>query len=244
MKTVLSTASLAKSYKSAQGRINALLPVDISVKKGEFVCIIGPNGCGKSTLIKMAAGILEPSGGSVAKTDKSSYLPQQPSLLPWRTVKENLTLYDDLQKSPGKKPAIGAGRLLNEFGLGEFADFYPHSLSGGMQQKAALLRTVIAKPELMLLDEPFSALDAITRSELQSWLLGLWQRSRPGVMCVTHDMREAVFLADTIYVLSKRPGTIKKKITVDLPRPRRRGHLLLKEAKKLEKQLIDLLEVD
>ncbi|HEX5797606.1 MAG TPA: ABC transporter ATP-binding protein [Candidatus Saccharimonadales bacterium] len=238
---MLSAQNIDKSYKNGQKAVRALKDADITVQNGEFVCVIGPNGCGKSTLLKITAGILKPTAGKLEAADNVAYLPQQPSLLPWRTIEENLLLAAEIQGKPVKTAAVPARKLLKEFGLARFGKFYPHMLSGGMQQKVSLLRTILFEPELMLLDEPFSSLDAITRSELQDWLLDLWQKTRPGVVCVTHDIREAVFLADTIYVMNGRPGSIKKKIKVNLPRPRRRSQLHLPQAAKLEKQLNRLL---
>lgn len=233
---VLTAKNLSKNY----GRnIQALTEIELSVKKNEFVCLIGPNGSGKSTFLKIAANITAPSSGICQTTRQMSYMPQQPSLLPWRTVKENLSLSEQITGKVSKKRA---DKLLKEFGLSQFADFYPHALSGGMQQKAALIRAVLPAPQLLLLDEPFSALDAITRRELQSWLIKLWQKDRPAVVCVTHDVREAILLADTIYVLSARPGRVKEKITVDLPRANRSKLIYSDKANKLEKHLSDLLE--
>lgn len=243
LRTILTSQDICKRYKNGPNELEVLISINFSIKKGEFVCIIGPNGSGKSTLLKIIAGISKPTSGRLKLDARISYLPQQPSLLPWRSTLQNLLLPDDLQKGSDKNTGLRAKKLMEEFDLAAFAGFYPHALSGGMQQKAALLRTVLQKPDLILLDEPFSALDAITRLELQKWLLNLWQKSRPGVICVTHDIREAIFLADTIYVLSERPGAVKKKVAVDLPRPRKRDHLLSKEAEKLEKQLNGLLAV-
>lgn len=243
MGAVLIAKSLGKVYGHGQKQVQALSSLDISVKKNEFVCLVGPNGCGKSTFLKIAAGLTTPSSGECKTALQMSYMPQESSLLPWRSVKDNLRLPTQIS---GKKSGAGekqAEKLLDEFGLVEFADFYPHALSGGMKQKAALIRAVITNPRLLLLDEPFSALDAITRRELQNWLLKLWQKQRPAVVCVTHDVREAILLADTIYVISGRPGTIKEKIEVKFPRSKRVKLMYSKEAKALEKRLNNLLAV-
>ena len=231
MSSVLRVSDLSKVYTAQNKSITALSRIDISVNSGEFVAIIGPNGSGKSTLLKIIAGILPPSTAAVADwPSEQSYLPQGNSLLPWRTVEENLYLEADVKNISREKIKSRAEKLLKEFGLLEFASLYPSSLSGGMQQKLALIRSVLYNPSLLLLDEPFAALDALTRIEAQQWLLRLWQKNKPSVILVTHDVKEAVFLADTIYVLSSRPGKIKKKFTVDK-----------KQSDKLEKQLFSLL---
>ena len=212
----LELKNISKTYGKRPRTLKVLASINITLGKEEFVAIIGPNGCGKSTLLKLIAGIEEPTTGKLISTVRSSYLPQQPSLLPWRTVEQNLALPGDIQRSspkpePGK---ITTKQLLKDFGLLEFAAFYPHALSGGMQQKVALLRAVISSPSLLLLDEPFASLDALTRLELQRWLLDLKQRTRASIICITHDIREATFLADTIYVLSKRPGRVRQRFSV------------------------------
>lgn len=237
----LRVRAVSKTYGGRRtARNEALGPVDISVDKGEFVCLIGPNGCGKSTLLKTIAGIIEPTSGSVSSATVA-YLPQESSLLPWRTLAANLSLPADIKGQDSKEAKTKAKKLLKEFDLHRFADFYPHTLSGGMQQKAALLRTMMQKPGLLLLDEPFSALDAITRSQMQMWLIELWAKARPAVVCVTHDVRETVLLADTIYVLSARPAMVKEKITVSLPRKNRADHMHEKRAADLQKRVNKLL---
>lgn len=243
MTRALTVKNAGKDYKSSGKTIKALSGVDLSVEKNEFVCVVGPNGCGKSTLLKIAGGILEHSSGDVNVIKKTAYLPQSPSLLPWRTIEDNMMLPAEIRKTGTKTARNKARKMLQEFDLSEFAETYPRALSGGMQQKAVLIRSVLTNPRLLLLDEPFSALDAITRVNMQSWLLDLWQKSRPAVVCVTHDIREAIFLSDTIYVMSGRPGTIKERLEVDLPRPRKHRHLHLEKAKKLEKRLNVLLGV-
>ena len=231
MNLQLLVKNLSKVYEEGNKKIPALSSIDITVSAGEFVAIIGPNGSGKSTLLKIIAQILEPTSGSIKKVDDNiAYLPQNNSLLPWRTVEKNLYLEADVKNISREKIKSRARQLLKEFGLLEFASLYPSSLSGGMQQKLALIRSVLYNPSLLLLDEPFAALDALTRIDAQQWLLRLWQKNKPSVILVTHDMKEAVFLADTIYVLSSRPGMIRKKITVDK-----------KQSDKLEKQLFSLL---
>lgn len=204
---------ISKRYGNKHHVVSALTKINLTVQSEEFVCIIGPNGCGKSTLLKIIAGINVASSGSISMTNGAAYLPQQPSLLPWRTVMSNLGLPADIRNEAKNNRAQDIKRWLSDFGLMEFASMYPHALSGGMQQKVALIRSVLSNSSLLLLDEPFAALDAITRLELQKWLLDLKKVTHSSIICVTHDIHEALFLADTIYVLSSRPGQIKKRFS-------------------------------
>jgi ABC-type nitrate/sulfonate/bicarbonate transport system ATPase subunit len=228
----LEVKNISKAYGKGPGTLKVLSSINISVSEAEFVAVIGPNGCGKSTLLKLIAGIDTPTSGKLAGTVRSSYLPQQPSLLPWRTVEQNLLLPGDVRRDLPKHDLAATRQLLKDFGLREFAGFYPRTLSGGMQQKVALLRAVITSPALLLLDEPFAALDALTRLELQRWLLDLQRTTRAAVICVTHDIREAVFLADTIYVLSRRPAKVRQRFSVPSGAAGQRN---------LEKKLYELL---
>lgn len=207
---LLEVRDLAKIYD----QVSALSSVNLTFNKQEVTVIIGPNGSGKSTLLRLLAGIEQPTAGRIIGFGQAAYLPQQPSLLPWRTVRENLLLPGDIRRIPAATSQAKITKLLKDFGLLEFESRYPQQLSGGTQQKVGLLRTVLINRPLMLLDEPFAALDAITRLELQDWLLDLRRHSNSGIICVTHDIREAVRLANTIYVLSARPGTIKRKFKV------------------------------
>jgi ABC-type nitrate/sulfonate/bicarbonate transport system ATPase subunit len=166
---------------------------------------------------------------------------QQPLLLPWRTVEENVMLGLDVRRVPRTQAQQRAYELLKRFGLVEFAQHYPATLSGGMRQRVALLRTVLFNHEFLLLDEPLGALDALTRLSLQMWLQDLWQSFHSSVLFITHDVREAILLSDRIYVLSARPAQVVKVIDVDLPRPRRQEHLTQEKAIKLEQELIELL---
>jgi ABC-type nitrate/sulfonate/bicarbonate transport system ATPase subunit len=237
----LQVKGLTKVFQDGRQSVKALNEINFTARLGEFVCIIGPNGCGKSSLLKIIAGIMPPTSGNLKLNGAVAYLPQQPSLLPWRTVEQNLYLPSDLSQATNPAVKSQVSELLKQFGLIDFAGYYPKALSGGMQQKVALLRTAMSKPSLMLLDEPFAALDSLTRLSLQSWLLELWQRQKNTVVCVTHDISETIFLADTVYVFSDRPGKIKLKLTVDLPRPRLQKHLTSPKAIRLEKQLRELL---
>jgi ABC-type nitrate/sulfonate/bicarbonate transport system ATPase subunit len=221
----------------------------LTVNVGEFVTVIGPSGCGKSTLFNIIAGVDQPTSGVVAidgdaqseRAGKSGYMPQQPLLLLWRTVEENVMLGLDVRRVPRKKAQEEAHELLKRFGLADFAQNYPATLSGGMRQRVALLRTVLFNSTFLLLDEPFGALDALTRLSLQMWLLDLWQTFSASVLFITHDVREAILLSDRIYVLSARPARVLRVVQVDLPRPRKQEDLALESAVRLEQELVALL---
>ncbi len=219
------------------------------VNKGAFVTLIGPSGCGKSTLFNMVVGLDEPSSGQIildgevngTRAGKVGYMPQAPSLLPWRTVEENVLLGLDVLHRSRTQAREQARTMLKQFGLDEFAHHYPATLSGGMRQRVALLRTILFNQTLLLLDEPFGALDALTRLSLQMWLLDVWQQFHSSVLFITHDVREAILLSDRIYVLSARPATVLRIVNIGLPRPRHRDHLAYPEAVALEQELLDLL---
>ncbi len=240
---------VTKTYRTSGRIVEALQPVDVTVEQGEFVTLIGPSGCGKSTLFNSIAGVDEPSAGTIAidgdtegtRAGKSGYMLQQPLLLPWRTVEENVLLGLDVRRVPRKQAQQEASELLKRFGLAEFAQSYPATLSGGMRQRVALLRTVLFNRNFLLLDEPFGALDALTRLSLQMWLLDLWQTLHASVLFITHDVREAILLSDRIYVLSTRPARVLRVVEVDLPRPRRQESLAQERAVQLEQELIALL---
>ena len=218
----------------AQGQY-AVEAIDLKVTQGEFIAIVGPSGCGKSTFMKLATGLKRPSRGSIVIDGREVDGPlkisgmafQAPSLLPWRTTLDNVLLpleivepYRSQFRSKRAKYAERARALLRQVGLGGYESKYPWQLSGGMQQRASICRALIHEPRMLLLDEPFGALDAFTREELWCTLRDLWQAQRFNVILVTHDLRESVFLADTVYVMSKSPGRFVVRRTIDLPRPR------------------------
>jgi NitT/TauT family transport system ATP-binding protein len=213
----------------------AVEAIDLSVTQGEFIAIVGPSGCGKSTFMKLTTGLKMPSRGTIHVDGNPVTGPlkisgmafQAPSLLPWRTTLDNVLLpleivepYRAQFKDRRKEFEERASRLLATVGLGGYEKKYPWELSGGMQQRASICRALIHEPKMLLLDEPFGALDAFTREELWCVLRDLWQAQRFNVILVTHDLRESVFLADTVYVMSKGPGRFIVKRHIDLPRPR------------------------
>ena len=223
----LTLTSIHKSF----GNTEVLKDISFSVKEGEFVSILGPSGSGKSTLFSIVGGLLQPNKGEVLLNEKAitgksgyiSYMPQQPSLFPWRTLLDNVVLGQELH---GNKDVKMARELLEIAGLGEFSDAYPHQLSGGMKQRAAFIRAMLSPQKIMCLDEPFSALDAFTRLDMQKWLLKTWQNTGQSILFITHDMDEAIFLSDKIVILTQGPAEINDIIEVPFNRPRDESLLL------------------
>ncbi|CRK49353.1 conserved hypothetical protein [Rhodococcus sp. RD6.2] len=240
--------ALTKSFPQP-GRNRPDLPVlggvSFTAEPGEFVSVIGPSGCGKSTVFAMLAGLDHPDSGSVRvgadTAGHCAYMPQKDLLFPWRTVLDNTVLGLQVQGVPKAQARERARALFPVFGLSGFEDARPAELSGGMRQRAALLRTVVQDRELLLLDEPFGALDALTRTEMQTWLQEVWQRYRWMVLMITHDIREAVYLSDRVVVLSARPATVRHEVRVDLPRPRELSMMTSPEFVALEAELVSVL---
>jgi NitT/TauT family transport system ATP-binding protein len=210
------------------GTLLALGPISFEISPGQFVCLVGPSGCGKSTLIRVFAGLHRPSRGTATlggepvtgPSPRVGLMFQQANLMPWRTVLDNVALPLELAGMPKDQRYETANRLLTMLDLVEFERAYPGELSGGMAQRAALGRVLVQQPDVLLLDEPFGALDALTRERVSADMLRVWAQQRQTVLMVTHDIREAVFLADRVLVLSRRPGRITADIRVSLPRPR------------------------
>jgi NitT/TauT family transport system ATP-binding protein len=216
---------VSKTY--AGGNIHALDRISIDVSDGEFVCIVGPSGCGKSTLLKMIAGLDDFDDGEIAIGDQAVAGPsrnvgvvfQAANLLPWLTVRENIRL--PLRVGGKHAPAEHrVDQLLDMTGLQEFAKRYPYELSGGMQQRAGICRALVRDPSILLMDEPFGALDALTRERMNLELQRIWQASGKTVLLITHSISEAIFLADRVVVMSARPGRVLKELRIDIPRPR------------------------
>ncbi len=226
--SVIEVDAVSKSYPTPDGALDALEQVSLIARSGEFVSVIGPSGCGKSTLFNIIAGLEEPSAGCVRIDDvevtdrrgRVAYMPQRDALLPWRNVLDNAVLATVVQRGDVRAARREAEALLGDFGLEGFGEALPATLSGGMRQRVALLRTVLWRRPIMLLDEPFGALDALTRAQLQQWLLGLWSRLDHTILMVTHDVDEALLLSDRVYVLTPRPGRVALELALDLPRPR------------------------
>src|SRR3954471_13296217 len=214
-------SGVARRYRSRRREVSALEGVDLELREREIVAVVGPSGCGKSTLLELVAGLQEPDAG-VVRRQECSYMPQRDLLLPWRDALGNAALALECQGVPRKQARRRAAPLFDRFGLGEFEHTRPTGLSGGMRQRVAFLRTLLPGRPVLLLDEPFGALDSITRANMQEWLEGALAAEPRTVLLVTHDVEEAVFLADRVVVLSPRPGRVVDEIEVELPGPRSR----------------------
>lgn len=220
----LELRGLRKSF----GAVDVLADISLTVQPGEFVSILGPSGAGKSTILQMLSGATEPDAGTmlfdgaplVPKRDRFAFMPQRDALMPWRRIIDNTTLGLEVAGLGRKAARAQVAPLFAEFGLAGFEHHYPAQLSGGMRQRAALLRTVVQNRPMLLLDEPFGALDALTRAQMQRWLATMWTRHRWTVLLITHDVREAVLLSDRIYVLSSRPASVANQFHVPLDHPR------------------------
>jgi len=221
----------------------------LDIGKGEFVAVVGPSGCGKSTLFNIVAGLIEPARGRVlldgaditGTTGRMGYMLQKDLLLPWRTVLDNVLLGRSLQHRTTRADRGEALDLLERYGLGSFADHYPHTLSGGMRQRAALIRTIVFSREVLLLDEPLGALDSQTRLLMQEWLLRVCSEIDSTILFITHDIDEALFLADRVLVMSARPGTIKGVFDVPFARPRAYEQVTSDEFVALKRQVFGLI---
>ena len=242
---------ISKTFSGADHAVPVLEDVSFKVMPGEFVTIIGTSGSGKSTLFDLCVGLLESDEGEILIDGKPEnragmvgYMPQHDLLLPWRSVLNNVLIPLEIQGIPRKESRQKALEMFPHFGLETFENEYPSALSGGMRQRAALLRTWLMGRSTLLLDEPFGALDALTRKELQSWLLRVWKEFERTVVFITHDVEEAVYLADRVIVLSARPGVIKCELKIDLPRPRRQMMIAESEFGKLVRELLEELGVD
>ncbi len=225
---VMAVEHLSHTHHSPQGRTKALADVSFQVEPQEFVCLVGPSGCGKSTLLRLMAGLLTPTRGEVCLDGQSLDGPrrqigivfQRANLMPWRTVRDNVILPLELARVPRAEAIRRADALLELVGLAGFERARPRNLSGGMEQRVAIARALVHDPEILLLDEPFGSLDAMTRERMSLELLRIWQASRKTIVMVTHNIQEAVFLADRVIVLSPRPGQIRATFDIPLPRPR------------------------
>jgi ABC-type nitrate/sulfonate/bicarbonate transport system ATPase subunit len=250
-KPLLELRAVTKSF----GPVTALADFEASVAPGEFVTVVGPSGCGKSTLFNIVAGLEEPDAGGILRFEgnschaadllgRVSFMPQQDLLLPWRNVVDNAILALEVEGMPRVEARAKALKMLPEFGLAGFEKQYPHQLSGGMRQRVALMRTFLFERDLMLLDEPFGALDALTRAMMQRWLLDVWQKYRRTILFITHDVDEAIFLGDRVLVMTARPGSIKLEQVIGLPRPRRPEIVTAPEFIRLKRTLLETIEVE
>ncbi|MDR3537133.1 MAG: ABC transporter ATP-binding protein [Acetobacteraceae bacterium] len=217
-----------KIYDTAKGPVEAVAGVSFSVRRGEFVAILGPSGCGKSTLLMMCGGLEAITAGRISVDGAPIACPrtsigvmfQESTLLPWKSVLDNVMFPIELLHRPRREHMARARELLSLVGLSGFESHKPHQLSGGMRQRAAICRALVYDPDILLMDEPFSALDAITRDEMNDALLDIWTRYTKTALFVTHSIREAVYLADRVLVMNRRPATIVADIAIPIPRPR------------------------
>ena len=224
----ISLAGVSKSYGHGPKAVQAVDRIDLDIRHNEFISFLGPSGCGKSTLMLMIAGLVAPTSGTIWIQGRKVVGPQRttgivfqdPVLLPWRTVLDNVLLPIELMGENVESYRDHALELLNISGIADFADHLPNELSGGMRQRAGICRALVQYPTLLLMDEPFSALDAMTRDDMNLELLRIWERDRKTVVFITHSISEAIFPSDRVIVMSKRPGRIIEDITIALPRPR------------------------
>jgi sulfonate transport system ATP-binding protein len=230
---ILSLRDVSRTFVGRGGVVEAMAGVSLDVAPGEFVTVVGPSGCGKSTLLNVVSGLLPPSAGAVVYKGAVlrgvntgiGYVTQADNLYPWRTLRENVEFPLELRGVPPAERRRRAAALIERVGLAGFEEHYPHELSGGMRQRANIVRTLVYDPEVILMDEPFGPLDAQTRLILQDQLLRLWDAARKTIVFITHDLAEAVALADRVVVLTARPGRVKRVCPVSLRRPRDLFHL-------------------
>jgi len=228
MQPIIDIVNLSKGYNSRGMKVAALQNVSMSVEPGSFTTLIGPSGCGKSTILKIIAGIALPYDGDVRYKGQTvseintdvGFVTQDSNLFPWLTLIENVELGLKIHGTPAAQRRAEAKRFIETMDLNGFENHYPYELSGGMQKRGSIIRTLIYDPDIILMDEPFGPLDAQTRLLLQDELLRIWDRSRKTILFVTHDLTEAIALSDKVVLMTKRPGTVKRAFDVSLPRPR------------------------
>ena len=246
---ILEVQHLGKRYATAKGETEALRDINFRVHRRELVCVIGPSGCGKSTLIRILAGLETLSSGAVLVDGKPVSGPgrdrgmvfQGYSLFPWLTVKQNVMFGPEMSGHPHNTADGMARQWLELVGLTKFADAYPHELSGGMRQRVAIARALVNEPRILLMDEPFGALDAQTRAKMQSHLLDIWKNLDITILFITHDLDEAIYLADRILVLKAHPGEVQELIEVPVPRPRTPGQSMTAEFRATRAHLESLI---
>ena len=244
----LELLGLTKAFDGEKGgkTVSVLHPLTLKIEKGQFVSIIGPSGCGKTTLLKIIAGLENPSAGQIFidgnkathNKNRIGLVFQEYALFPWRTTLQNMEIGLEIQSVPKAKRRAAAMEYVRKFGLEGFEDSYPRQLSGGMQQRVAIARTLLTDPEVVLMDEPFGSLDSQTRNHMQAFLLDVWQSRKVSILFVTHNVDEAVFLSDRIIVFSKRPARITHEFVVPWPRPRDRTSL---ECNTLRREILETM---
>jgi NitT/TauT family transport system ATP-binding protein len=249
VKGYVEVENLAVTFKRKGHCIQVLDAIDFKIEPGEFICLLGPSGCGKSTILNVIAGFIKPTNGYVfinkCHVDKPGadrgFVFQQYSLLPWKTTFKNVEFGLKIRGVPKNERRELVDYYLNRVGLYKHRNSYPYQLSGGMQQRASIIRALINSPSVLLMDEPFAALDAQTRHMMQSLLLDIWEELKPTVIFVTHDIEEAVFLSDRIFVMGVHPGCIKAKLQVPLPRPRMADTILSQDFIETNHRIFELI---
>ena len=249
---ILSIRDLRKTFPKKDGEMVAIENFNIEVKEGEFICILGPSGCGKTTLLRIVAGLETLTSGTILLNDKPIVGPgsdrgmvfQEFALFPWRTVRKNVEFGLEIKKKPEKERMEISQKYIDLVGLKGFESYHPHQLSGGMKQRVGIARALANEPMLLLMDEPFGALDAQTRNLMQKELLRIWQETKKTVIFITHSVDEACYLADRIVVMTHRPGTIKETFQITWDRPRDRASLEFANLRKtilaeLEREVVD-----
>ena len=242
----LTVHNISKSFPGKGGDVNVLDDLSFSINERDFVSIIGPSGCGKTTIFNIIAGLLEPDAGTItfrgeeieSLRGRVGYMMQKDLLFPWRTVLGNVLLGLETRGVDRHEAEAKAREYLKQFGLAGFENAYPKTLSGGMRQRVAIARALVYKPSLLLMDEPFGALDAQTRGMMQELLLKVWEDHKVTVLFVTHDVEEAIFLADRVIVLASRPGRLKRELDIDLQRPRTYDIVTSPEFSVLKRQVL------
>lgn len=245
----LEIKNLTHTFVQKNSQLQVLDELNFSVNTGQFIALLGPSGCGKSTLFNIISGLLKPQTGKIylngkrvqGNTGAFGYMQQKDLLLQWRTVLKNVMIGPEIQKESLFKTKREALKLLTQLGLQGFANSYPMQLSGGMRQRVALVRTLLFRKDILLLDEPFGALDAMTRTVMQSILLDIWHKGGQTVLLITHDIEEALLLADKIYVLTARPASIKAEVEIPLQRPR---SITDKDLINLKSELFEMMQVE
>ncbi len=245
----LEVLNLSYTFSQKKKQLPVLNEINFTVETGQLVALLGPSGCGKSTLFNIISGLLTPQTGEIylngtlisGNTGMFGYMQQKDLLLEWRTVLKNLLIGPEIQKEPLSEAVSEANEFIEQLGLQGFANSYPNQLSGGMRQRVALIRTLLFKKDILLLDEPFGALDAMTRTVMQTILLDIWQKSKQTILLITHDIEEALILADKIYVLTARPASIKAEIDVPISRPR---DISVRDLIDLKSSLYDKLKIE
>lgn len=248
----LKLQQISKTFTAGKQQIEVLQSIDLHVNTGEFVSILGPSGSGKSTLFHIVGGLITPTAGKVYMDGRDvtgqrgliSYVPQHNTLFPWRTIEQNVIMAQEIAGISKEKALQGAREWLPKVGLEGYEKSYPDVLSGGMQQRVAFLRALLSPQELMCLDEPFGALDALTRIDMQNWLLNIWENNKRSVLFVTHSIDEALYLSDRIYILSDKPTRIVQELKVPFARPRQSNTMLEHGFVKLRHEIYEFMRVE